>query len=196
MVSIEHPMTSHRNQKERNVVPQEMHEAVVMSPEDEEFVRRHMEELEAQAKEVEREEDRLLDDPVIAAEIEKKRVLEKLVLFKRPHTKKVKIADIVFTLKILDPNENDAVYAEVLKFKPQEQLAKTSLMLLAASLIEADGVPIESTYSGPAEVENPMLQRYYELCKYPSPLVNQLIQAYQAFSSQVESQYSFDFLEE
>jgi len=193
MASIEHPMTSHVNQKEQNVVPQQMNEAIIMSPEDEEFVRRHMEELEAEvAGEALSQMETV--DPVIEAEVKKKNILEKLVLFSKPHLKDVKCGDNIFQLKILTSNENDAVFSEIRKFTASEQFVKTSIMLLSASLLEADGVPIESIYSGPEEITNPMLQRYYELCKWPSPLINQLVKAYNEFVAEVEGEYTFDFL--
>ena len=194
MVSIEHPMTDHRNQKDINVVPQAMNELVIMSPEDEELVRMQMAEMD---QVVQKRGDKLAtEDPVIENELRKKAALENLVLFGKPHKKQVKVGNVTFTLKILSARDSDAVYQEVLRLPTEDQVTKASRMLLAASLVEADGMPLQDAYTGPMEIDNVLLQRYYIISSWPITMTNSLNRAYQKLVSESEKEFDFDFLDD
>lgn len=200
MVTIEHPMTSRPNQKELNVQPQPVQETVVMSPDDEDLVReqiaKNKEAIEQKLKDQEAEREKLLKDPLIDAELKKKRALENLILFNQQHKKKVKVGQVTFTMKLLNANDSDEVYEEVLKLSAEDQVTKTGRMLLAASLVEADGVPLETAYNGPTEIDRSLLQRYYIICGWPAPLTNNLTRAYQQIVKESEAEFEFDFLDE
>lgn len=194
MASIEHPMTRHPNQKELNVKPQQVKETVVMSPEDEELIRQQMQELEAKAQAGEVSQA-VVEDPVIENEVKRKKALESLILFNKTHKRKVKVGNVTFTMKILNARDSDEVYEEVLRLSAEDQVTKTGRMLLAASLIEADGVPLETAYNGPEEVDKPLLQRYHIISGWPAPLTNNLTNAYQKLLRESEQEFSFDFLD-
>jgi hypothetical protein len=123
------------------------------------------------------------DDAWIEQESKKKNTLEKLLLFKKPYCKEVEIDGVTFKLKLLNSNESNLVYKEIMKLSSEEQLSKSSLMLLSASLIEADGIALEDTYSGPDDITSPIIQRYYELSQWHAPIINLLVKAYKDFSS-------------
>lgn len=194
MASIEHPMTTHHNQKELDVKPQVMKEAVVMSPEDEALVRKQMAEFEATVQEAAPVEQ--VKDPVIEEEVSRKRALEDLVLFSRPQLKKIKINNTVFSLKLLTARDSDEVYEEVLKLPSADQVTKASRMLLAASILEMDGVPLERFYTGPQEVDKTLLRKYYTISGWPVALTNSLNRAYKKMVADAEESFDFDFLEE
>lgn len=134
-----------------------------------------------------------INDKLIQEQLDKKAVLEKLVMFKEPHYKKVGLNGITFRLKLLTAEENTEVYSMIRKFASEDQVTRSPLILLAASLVDANGIKIEDTYVGP-EVDSPMLKRYHELCKWHMPVINALVGAYSEFTLSVEKEYSEDFL--
>lgn len=196
MPTIEHPMTSHRNQKDIQVTPQPSREAVVMMPEDEELIRRKMAEEKKAIEQriIEDKQEKLLEDPVIENEIKRKRAVENLVLFNKVHARQVKVGPVTFTMKLLNARDSDEVYQEVLKLSAEDQVTKTGRMLLAASLFEADGVELEVAYDGPVEIESRLLRRYHVISGWPAPLINNLTKAYQKLVREAEEEFSFDFL--
>ena len=134
----------------------------------------------------------LFDEPVMRLEAEKKRTLEKLVLFKKPITKEVKIDDVTFKFKILNSNDSAEVFGMLAGMPESEQQAKINLLLLAASLTEANGLPIESVYEGPPVA--PLMKRLSELARWNAPLVNALSREYRKFVDEEDKRYSADFL--
>lgn len=190
MATIEHPMTTHKNQKQLNVSPQQTNDVIVMSAEDEELVKQQLADMESAPQVAS-----IMDDPVIEAELKKKRALENLVLFNKPYQKKIKVGEIVFTMKILTAHDSDEVYEEVLKLSAEDQITKTGRMLLAAALIEADGIPLEAAYAGPQEIDRILLRRYYVISGWPAPLINNLTKAYKELLAGSEEGFDYDFLD-
>jgi hypothetical protein len=191
MPTIEHDLLPKRN------VPPNLETTVLESEEEEALFHQEMLEmqrsLDPQPIQQQLEVDPL-KDPLIEKELKKKKTLEKLLLFKTPHTKNVEIDGVVFTLKLLNSNESNTVLKEVMKLDNEEQLTRSSLILLSAALIEANGIKLEETYSGPEEITSTILQRYYELSQWHAPIINLLVKAYQAFVAEVEGEFSQSFL--
>lgn len=135
-----------------------------------------------------------IDDVFVEQELKKKAALEKLVMFKQPTLKKVDIGGVEFTFKLLNVKENAAVYKMIKELPQEEQISKTSVVLLAAALVSADGIKIEDTYSGPSGITDPIMQRYYELSNWNMPIINALTKALNEFNNETTGKYNKDFL--
>lgn len=135
-----------------------------------------------------------LDDAILQKELEKKRVLEKLILFRQPVTKDVSIDGMSFKIKLLNPDDNVKVFKELKKLSGDEQIVKTPVMLLAAALVDINGIRLSEVYSGPAEITEPLLQAYYEINKWPVALINTLSTVFQSFTEETEKGFTKDFL--
>jgi hypothetical protein len=135
-----------------------------------------------------------LDDAILQKELEKKRVLEKLILFRQPVTKEVSIDGMTFKIKLLNPDDNVKVFKELKKLSGDEQIVKTPVMLLAAALLDINGIKLSEVYSGPVEITEPLLQAYYEINKWPVALINTLSTVFQSFTEETEKGFTKDFL--
>lgn len=165
----------------------------VMPPDEEDMMfARQMQEVMVQADQV--QQPVVIDDSILQKEMEKKKVLEKLVLFRQPVTKDFIIDNMTFKLKLLNPDDNVKIFRELKKLTPDEQIVKTPIMLLAASLLDINGITMPEIYSGPAEITDPLLQTYYEINKWPVALTNTLTNAFQSFTDETEKGFSKDFL--
>lgn len=166
----------------------------VMPPDDEDLL--FMQQMGAVMEQVESNEEKItvLDDSALQKELEKKKVLEKLILFKSPVTKDFVIDGMNFKLKLLNSDDNVKVFRELKKLTPDEQVIKTSLMLVAASLVDINGITLSEVYSGPAEITDPLLQAYYEINNWPVALSNALSEAFQKFTKETEQGFTKDFL--
>lgn len=188
MPSIEHNMIANKN---KDVEASVTKEYVVMSPEDEELLRKEMDDF-GQQNEVAK---KLKEDPLIKPEFDKKQALEKLLLFKKPYFKEVEIDGVVFKLKLLNSNEHNEVYQELLGLEDSNsQMSRTNLMLLAAVLTEVNGIKLEDAYSGPPEVKSSLKKKYYEISQWHSPLVSSLTNAYSLFVKEANQKYNPNFL--
>jgi hypothetical protein len=189
-MKIEHP--NFQNQNEPSQSPQQkVH--TVMPPHDENAFMQEMSQLVQQVPENQAPAP-LVDDAVMEKQLAKKSVLEKLVMFKQPHYKEVELSGVVFRLKILNADENAKVYNMIRDLPAEEQLTRSPIIMLAASLVDANGVRIEDTYNGPEIIDDPMVRRYNELCHWHMPVINALVAAYREFSGAMEKEYSKDFL--
>lgn len=205
MTNVQH--SKFRNLGSKQVAPTLPQPQVhsVMSPEDEEFIKKmsSVMDMSSQSKVPAKEmletmpapQKPLLDDAVIKKELQKKQVLEKLVLFRTPHITEVDIAGTKFRLKLLNTQDNSIVYSMIKDLSQDEQITKTPIILLAAALVDVDGVKLEDAYSGPEEVTDPVKQKYYELCSWNLPVINSLAAAYRKFSDETEKEFSSNFLE-
>lgn len=137
----------------------------------------------------------VLSDAVVKAEMDKKAVFDKLVLFRGEHTTEVEVGGLKFKFKLLNANENSYVLTQMRKIPAEQQVSKLSLMVLAAALVEVSGVRLEDTYTGPADVVDPVLRRYYEINLWASPVTNALSLAYHRFQTKTEAEYTKGFLE-
>ena len=190
----EHPNFTHMQDKEPATPPQEIPVHHVMPPEDEAKYMAEMMALANNLPPMEGLNAPPIDDIIVQKEIEKKRSFEKLVLFKQPKTKVFDISGVNFRLKVLNVHENGQVYKKIRELPDDEQLTKSPIMLLAASLVDADGFKIEENYSGPIEITDPIMRRYYELCAWNMPIINALVTAYTQFIKEVEGEYQKNFL--
>lgn len=166
----------------------------VMPPEDEdEFMRGMQEVLSAPPPP---DDQDILSDEVMQRELAKKKTLEKLVLFKQPVYKEVELAGARFKIKLLNVHESNNISKRIQNMPDEDgSPAKIALMLLSAALVSIDDIPLEDTYSGPEEIEDPVMRRYHEMCSWPMTLINALTDAQQAFVQEVNSDLSTDFLE-
>lgn len=135
-----------------------------------------------------------IDDSILQKEMDKKRVLEKLILFRQPVVKEVTIDGMNFKLKLLNPDDNVGVFRELKKLNADEQIVKTPVMLLAAAILNINGITLSEIYSGPPEITDPLLQTYYEINKWPVALINTLSGVLQSFTDETESGFTKDFL--
>lgn len=136
----------------------------------------------------------LADDPIIKEQLKRKSVLEKLVMFREPEYKLLNVQGSNFRFKILTAEDNNKVYSKIRSLPKEEQITRSPIIMLAASLVDVDGVKIEEIYSGPQEITDPMEQKYYELSQWNMPLINTLISAYSKYTEELEKGYSSDFL--
>lgn len=135
-----------------------------------------------------------IDDSILQKELEKKKVLEKLIMFRQPVTKEVVIDGMIFKVKLLNPDDNVKVFKELKKLEGEEQIVKTPIMLLAAAILDINGIKLSEVYSGPAEVTDPLLQAYHEINKWPVALINTLSKVFQGFTEETEQGFTKDFL--
>lgn len=182
--------------KEPQAAPKETPVHTVMSPEDEAQFMQQMNQL---ANELPVPDEVLnhppIDDVLVQKELDRKASLEKLVLFKKPTLKTVVVGGIEFRFKTLNVHENSAVYEKIRDLPAEERVMKSPVMLLAASLVDANGIRIEENYSGPADITDPLMQKYYELSSWNMPIINALVAAYTEFVKEVEGEYKRDFLD-
>lgn len=137
----------------------------------------------------------IMSDAVVQAELDKKRVFEKLVLFRGDHVTEVEAGGLKFKFKLLNANENAYVLKQMKKIPADEQVSKLSLMVLAAALVDVNGMKLEEASSAPAEITDPVLRRYYEINNWASPITNALGMAYHRFQTETEAAYTKDFLD-
>lgn len=165
----------------------------VMPPDEEDMIfAKQMQEVMAQVDVVQKPIQ--MDDSILQKEIEKKRVLEKLLLFRQPVTKEVLIDGMTFKIKLLNPDDNVKVFRELKKLNGDEQIVKTPVMLLAAALLDINGIMLSEVYSGPAEITDSLLQAYYEINKWPVALINTISGVFQEFTDETERGFTKDFL--
>lgn len=188
---LEHPMMGNRNKKEE---APELPVHTVMPAEDEERFSKQMIENEALFAAASAKPKIVQTDGILDREMKKREVFNKLVLLKQDCTTEVNIAGLVWKLKLLDSTDNEFVIKQIRKEAPEDQLLVMPLVQLAAAIVEVNGIRFEDFYSGPANIEDPILRRYYELRQWQRPVVNILQRAYTDFSLGVEKEYTKDFL--
>ena len=138
----------------------------------------------------------VLSDAVMKAEMDRKSVFNKLVLFRGEHLTEIEAGGLRFKFKLLNANENAYVLKQIKKIPTDEQMSKLSLMVLAAALVDVNGVKLEDAYTGPDEIVDPVLRRYYEINLWASPITNALSLGYHRFQAKTEAEYTKDFLEQ
>lgn len=190
----EHPNYKHLQDKEPAKPQKELEVRHVLPAEDELEFMKEMSQIAAQkAPPKEVTDTPPIDDSVIQKDLQKRRALESLVLFSQPKTKTVTISGVDFRIKLLNVHENTEVYRKIKDIPSDEQLQKSPIMLLAAALVDANGIDIEENYSGPSEVRDSLSRKYYELCNWNMPIINALVKAYTDFVKEVEKDYTKDF---
>lgn len=193
MTNVQHPKFRNLGTKQvaATMPPPQVHN--VMPPEDEAFMRQMSSVMEALP--VSGPPQPIIDDAIVQKEMQKKHILEKIVLFKTPHVTEVEIAGSVFRLKLLNTQDNATVFSMIKELPPDDQITKTPIVLLAASLVDIDGMKLEDVYSGPLEITEPIKQKYYELCSWNMPIINALAVAYRSFNDKTEKEFSSNFLD-
>ena len=190
---IEHPDFKNIKQKEASLSPPpKVHQ--VMPPEDSEFMNKMSAVLTQQPSGAPALPPPVMDDALVKKHADRKSVLEKLVLFKQPHYHEVSLGGVDFRLKLLNADDNSKVYMMIRDLPDNEQLTRSPIIMLAAALVDANGLKIEDTYDGP-EIDDPMVKKYHELCKWNMPVINALVSSFSRFSNKVEEGYSESFLE-
>lgn len=192
MSNIEHPKFRNLGTKQVAATMPAPRVTRVTEPGDEEFMQQMASVMEALPTGPLKP---IIDDAIIEKEMQKKKTLEKLVLFKTPHTTDVEIAGTVFKLKLLNTQDNAAVYSMIKDLPPEDQVTKTPIVLLAASIVDIDGMRLEDTYSGPDDIEEPIKMKYYELSSWNMPIINALAVAYRQFNDKIEKEFSSSFLD-
>lgn len=200
-MQLEHPMMAH--QKEKEVSQKEMPVHTVMSPEDEALLyAQQMAETEqafveqlSQPASTPSKSQAALTDAILDREMKKKDVFNKIVMLKEDHFTEVKLAGLTFKLKLLNSIDNSFIMKEVQHEPQEDRLPALTLMVLAAAIVDIDGVLFEEFYTGPSNIEHPVLKKYFELKQWQQPVLNALQKAYNKFQSSVESQYTKDFLD-
>ncbi|MHA2069946.1 MAG: hypothetical protein ACXABY_36745, partial [Candidatus Thorarchaeota archaeon] len=145
MPTIDHKMMSHRQGKpDKNLKPATNMPVFTVddATAEQELFDEEMESVRNVIEGPEPEDEDLLLDPLLRADLDKKQALEKLLLFKKPHIKEVEVGEVIFKMKLLNSRENNEVYKELLRLDEDEQLTKTSLMILSAALVEANGIKL------------------------------------------------------
>lgn len=137
--------------------------------------------------------DKIFNDPVLQLEAKKKETLEKILLLRKTVKKDVTIDGLKFTLKLLNSNDSADVISLMEKL-PEAEQNKGPLLLLAASLVSVDDVPIETVYDGPSDITDVIFQRYSEIIRWPSVLVNSISKEYRKFVDDEEKKYDASFL--
>lgn len=196
-MQVSHPSMTHMNNKEldRGGVEVPVHE--VRPPEDEAAMfAAQMQAAEQAFGEVPTTADGVppvMDESIMQKEVEKKNVLEKLVFFKKDHCKEFDIGGLNFKLRLLNSNDHSFINKLIVDNDIQE-IYKRSLMTVAASIVSINSQKLEDFYSGP-DIESVILKKYFELCQWHLPVTSALIDAYTKFQTEVESEFSKDFLD-
>lgn len=196
MTHIEHPSMKRRGSAAKPP-QQEQRVTTVLNAEDEAALfDQEMAEVEQVASsQPEVTMDQVLYDPVMEQENEKKKALEKILLFRKPFTKEIEIKESLFKLKILNANDNDAVFEHVMNLNENEQVSRTPIMILAASLLSVNDIPVEELYDGP-ETDDVLYKKYHEISRWPAPLTKSLQRAYNKFSGDMDKEFTTPFLDE
>ena len=193
---ISHPMIAHKKKTTELAPDVPVH--TIMPAEDEVMFDKQMQAAESDygdllSNTISHENPQAVD-AILDREMKKRDIFNKLVLFKEDHYQEVSVAGLTFRLRILNSIDNSFIMKEVKKEPADEQLASMSLLILAASIVDVNGLKFEEFYSGPKEIEHPTLKKYYELRQWQRPVVNVLQKAYNDFQVSVEKGYSKDFL--
>jgi len=170
----------------------------VSSPNDEEMFETQMARAQEAYDDVSANPEKqaqVLRDPILDSEIKKQKVFEKLVLFKEDHYKEVELAGISFKLRLLNAMDNSFIMREVRKEPTEDQISSLPLMILAAAIVDVNGVKLEEFYTGPDSIQDPTLRRYYELKQWAQPVVTILQAAFTSFREEIEKSYGNDFLD-
>ena len=81
-------------------------------------------------------------------------------------------------------------------FPEEEQtILKNRILNLAASLVDVDGVSLESIYKGSLS-RDLVLMRYSELMKWSNPVLNGVLAAYEKLVDDIKQEYMPDFLKQ
>lgn len=163
----------------------------IMSPEDEAAFAQEMKEMADQAPKQEFAEE----SPAVQQQLDRKRSLDRLLLFKKPAIKTFTISGVQFRIKRLNPDDSMALYKELIRLPEDEQASKLEIFTLAAAVIDMDGIRLEELYMGPASIESPLLRRYLELCAWDFMLIRALSRVYADFVQEAEKEYTPSFLE-
>lgn len=196
MTHIEHPSMKRRGTASQP--PQQVQRVTTVMNADDEAVlfEQEMAEVEQVTKsQPEVTMEQVLHDPFMEQEEEKRKALEKILLFRKPFTKNIIIKDSTFTLKILNANDNDAIFERVMQLNENEQVSRTPIMVLSAALMSVNGIPIEDLYEGEPN-DDILYKKYYEISRWPAPLTKALTRAYNEFSTNMDKEFSAPFLEE
>lgn len=142
----------------------------------------------------------LEDDPASAeaVKIEQRKhdVINKLLLFTQPLFKTVEINGMQFRFKILTPSDA-AHISKIFNAMPEEDqtMTRNRVLTLAASLVDVDGVSLESIYQG-SLTRDVVLMRYSELMKWTNPVLNGVLSAYDKLLEDMREEYMPDFLKQ
>jgi hypothetical protein len=131
-----------------------------------------------------------------AAERRRNDVISKLLLFTQPLIKSVEIGGMLFRFRIITPADSAHVGKILSSFPDAEQtILKNRMLNLAASIVDVDGVTLESIYTGPL-VKDLVLIRYSELMKWSNPVLNGVLSAQEKLVEDVRQEYLPDFLKQ
>lgn len=191
---IEHPMLARSNKASDSLTPSlpEVPVHTVMSPGDEAAFKQQMAQAEAMFGKTMPDDGKV--DAILDREMNKREVFSKLVLLKEDRVTEAKLAGLTFKLRLLNSIDNGFVMKEIRKEPAEDQLSSLTLLVLAAAIVDISGVKLEDQYSGPANVVDPTLRKYYELRQWQRPVINALQKIYGDFQTEVEKEYTGDFL--
>ena len=194
MTKIEHPSMRRRSNAEP--AQQQHRVATVVDAEAEAVLfEKEMEEVELSVQSQPTVDmNEVLNDPVMEKQEERRKAFEKITLFRQAFTKDVVIKDSTFVLKILNANDNDAIFERVMELTENEQITRTPVMILAASLVSVNGIKVEELYEG-EPTDDVLYKKYHEISRWPSPLTKSLTRAYNDFSESMEKEFTVPFLD-
>jgi hypothetical protein len=110
--------------------------------------------------------------------------------------KEVVINEMNFRFRMLTPADSAHVGNILNSFPEADQtVLKSRILNLAASLIDIDGVSLESIYTGNLS-RDVVLMRYSELLKWSNPILNGVMLAYEKLVDDVKQEYMPDFLKQ
>lgn len=162
----------------------------VAPPDDEAIFDKQMAAMEEQMNEPPPAE---VEDPVLKKEVDKKLAFEKIMFLSRDQHKDVEYGGLSFKFKVLKSNDNAKILSTLTKVNLDDAY-KASVMGLAASLVSINDIPFENFYSGEDKIEDPLVRKYFELSKWPAFMVTALMAFSSTIQSEVEREFTRDFL--
>jgi hypothetical protein len=168
----------------------------VAPPDDEAVFEQQMAAMEAEVSKAESTAttpDYANEDPLLKKEVDKKMAFEKLMFLSRDRYKEVEYGGLTFKFKVLKSSDNAKIITTLQQTKLNEDY-KASVMGLAASMVSVNDIPFEDFYSGDENISEPLLRKYAELSKWPAFMVTALMAFSSNVQSEVEREFSRDFL--
>lgn len=194
MAQITHENMSLRSNEQQEVPETPVH--TVMPPEDEAVFAAQMEQTAqdfAKQLPLDKPEIKNDPDPILERESKRRDIFNKLVLLKEDHYKEVKLGGLTFKMRLLNSDDNEFI-TDAVKDMTGDRLSNLSKLVLAAAIVEVEGVKFEEFYTGAGDVRHPILRKYHEINQYQLPVRNALQKAYSDFQAEVEGEYTQGFL--
>lgn len=197
-MKVTHPSMSHMSSADSSTEMQPDSQPkvyTVSAPDEEDLFNQQMAAMEQEVQSTPASKIENAEDPVLKQEVAKKMAFEKLMFLSQDKYKDIEYGGLTFKFKVLRSSDNSHII-NTMQRAGLDEAYKASVMGLAASLISVNGVPFEEFYTGSENITDPLIKKYAELSKWPAFMVTALMAFSSGVQSDVEKEFSRDFLKE